>query len=180
MSPRAPQKIRSGHIWEEVRRAWEAGETAASVARRYDVGLDNLWRRRAKEGWQRRPADAPPEPVEGWDRYAARKVEEFEAEREAVRELALDLVRVMQGGPIEEAPLWHMSFVYDWRARHLGPEVAAMDRERAQDHEWAQAFWDAEGRLRPLPQLDAALMRLFRQDWRRQVELPDGVAEAWP
>ncbi|MDZ4364641.1 hypothetical protein [Brevundimonas sp.] len=51
MNPRAPQKIRSGHIWEEVRRAWEAGETAASVARRYDVGMDNLWRRRAKEGW---------------------------------------------------------------------------------------------------------------------------------
>jgi hypothetical protein len=46
----AKQKLRSEETWAEVRRGWERGETGASLARRYDVGLANLWRRRAAEG----------------------------------------------------------------------------------------------------------------------------------
>lgn len=40
-------KIRDEDTWAEIRRGWEQGETGASLARRYDVGLANLWRRRA-------------------------------------------------------------------------------------------------------------------------------------
>ena len=35
-------KIRDEDTWAEVRRGWEQGETGASLARRYDVGLANL------------------------------------------------------------------------------------------------------------------------------------------
>ena len=59
------RKLRSDETWAEVRRAWEAGETAALLARRYDVGLDNLWRRRASEGWERRRGADPAEADDG-------------------------------------------------------------------------------------------------------------------
>jgi transposase-like protein len=185
MSRWAHPKIRSEDTWAEVRRAWEGGETAASVAERYDVGLDNVWRRRAKERWRRGPGmrgdcDPSPIPPEGWDRYADRKLEAFTAERDGARELALDLMRIMTGGPLESAPMWHMTFLYRWRADHLGAEVEALDRERGKDHPWAEVFWDADGRLRPLWVLDAAMLRLERERWRRQMGLPDGEAEGVP
>ena len=47
-------------VWAEIRAAWEAGETAQSVARRYGVGLNGLWKRRAAGNWGR----AEPERVE--------------------------------------------------------------------------------------------------------------------
>ena len=53
------RKYRSDETWAEVRRAWEQGETGASLAKRYDVGLANLWRRRAAEGWERRKERDP-------------------------------------------------------------------------------------------------------------------------
>lgn len=176
-------KFRSEETWAEVRRGWEAGETGASLARRYDVGLANLWRRRAAEGWERdRPDDPNPEPVEGWDRYAQRRMEAFETEIEAQRELARDLLAAMRGGPLEAAPLWHLGFLYAFRAEHLGPETAAADRARAveKDQPWVEAFWDAEGRLRPTGTLDLAILRLHRDVWRKQVGLPDGAAPDWP
>jgi len=175
------RKIRSEDTWDEVRRAWEGGETGASLARRYDVGLANLWRRRASEGWERRQEPDPaPEPPEGWDRYAERELDRFEARLKAERTLAMDLVRVMQGGPIGEAPLWHATFLYDWRARHLGAEVAAADRERARAHPWADALWADDGRLKPLHQTDAIMLMLHRDVWREQVGLPKGAAEGVP
>lgn len=140
-------KIRSDETWAEVRRAWEGGETGASVARRYDVGLANLWRRRASEGWERRqPWDPEPEPVEGWDRYGDRKLEEWEAQLEATRALALDLIAALEGGPMD-CSVWHLGWVYRMRAERLGPETAAADREAAKDKPWADLFWKPEGGL---------------------------------
>ena len=174
-------KIRSGDTWDEVRRGWEAGETAASLARRYDVGLANLWRRRASEGWeQRSKADPAPEPLEGWDRYAERQRDLFEGRLAAARELAQDLMAAMQGGPVDEAPLWHLGFILTWGAEHLGPEVAAADRERAKDQPWAEAVWDEAGRLRRPAAQDMAMMRLHRATWREEVGLPEGAAEWAP
>lgn len=40
------RRIRPEAVWAEVRRAWEGGETARSAARRYDVGVHALWKRR--------------------------------------------------------------------------------------------------------------------------------------
>ena len=49
----------------QARKAWEGGETARSVARRYDVGVPALWKRREAEGWRRPdPAEGPIEPAE--------------------------------------------------------------------------------------------------------------------
>ena len=176
-------KIRFEETWAQVLRGWEAGETAASLALRFDVGLANLWRRRAAEGWERnRPDDPAPEPVEGWDLWAQRRVEAWETEIEAQRELARDLARAMAGGPLEEAPLWHLSFLYAFRAEHLGPEVAAQDRARAveKDQPWVSQIWDDDGRLRSMHRLDQAMLRLNRDVWRKSVGLPDGAAPHWP
>jgi hypothetical protein len=185
MSRWASPKIRSEETWAEVRRAWEAGETAASAAERYDVGLANLWRRRASERWRRGPGmrgdcDPSPIPPEGWDRHGERKLEAFVAQRDDARELARDMLRMMDGGPMETAPMWHVTFLYRWRADHLGAEVEALDRTRAEGRPWAEAFWDDEGRLRPLWVLDEEMLRLHRAEWRGQMGLPDGEAEGVP
>ena len=67
MSQGIHRKIRPDAVWAEVRKAWEDGETARSVAARYDVGVHALWKRREAEGWKRpEPTLAPIEPAEGW------------------------------------------------------------------------------------------------------------------
>lgn len=175
-------KIRSDDTWDEVRRAWEGGETAASLVRRYDVGLANLWRRRASEGWDRREGenDPAPEPVEGWDRFAQRKLGEFELRREEARALAQTLAAAMAGGPLEKVPLWNVGFVLAWRAERLGAETAAADRAWVSRHGWAAKFWDEEGRLMRVGWLDEVILKANREAWREEAGLPEGKAEAWP
>lgn len=178
---RGARKVRDWDTWEAVRRAWEAGETAASVARRFDVGLANLWRRRAAEGWERgREADPAPEPPQGWDRWADEQSERFLQRLADERDVARALLSGLRGETGGEMPLWHIGFYYAWRAAEMGAEVADADRERCRAAPWASAVWDKEGRIRPQAQIDYALTRLHRADWRREVGLPDGVAEAWP
>ena len=170
-------------VWDQVRKAWEDGETARVLAKRYGVGVPALWKRREAEGWSRPdPAAGPVEPAVGWDRHAQDEMAKFEARLEAERELALDLFGAMRVDGIDGASLWHVSFIYDWRAKNVGPEAAAGDRERARAHNlaWADAFWDEEGRLRPLHVLDDEMRRLNRDQWRRSAGLPDGVAQSWP
>lgn len=175
------RKYRSEDTWWEVRRAWERGETAASLALRYDVGLANLWRRRAAEGWERRrEADPAPEPLEGWERYAQRRMDEFEAHLAETRELAQQLWRIMRGEPLGDVSMWHLGFLLRFRAEHLGPEAAAADREHFRDQPWASEVWDETGALRPLHQIDYGLQRAHRADWRAQMGLPDGAAEDYP
>lgn len=174
-------KFRDDETWAAVRRAWEDGETAASCARRFDVGLANLWRRRASEGWSReRPEDPTPEPVEGWTRYAARKQAEFERRLEDERATAECLLAAMSGGPIGDVPLWHLGFVLAWRAARSAPEVGAGDRELNAGQPWAAAIWGPDGTIRPQAVMDLALARLHREEWRREAGLPDGAAEGWP
>jgi len=47
------RKYRGPETWTQVRAAYVAGESAPSVARRFDVGLSNLRRRARAEGWTR-------------------------------------------------------------------------------------------------------------------------------
>jgi hypothetical protein len=178
MGHRSHGKIRSEQTWNEVRRAWERGETAASLALRYDVGLSNLWRRRAAEGWRRlRPDDPRPEPVEGWAQYARNQREAFDARLADVRDLAACLEGAMADDRLRAAPLWHIPWLYRRRADVLGPEAEARDRARARetDQPWAEAFWDADGRLRPLEVLDAEMARLHPEELREALGLPEGV-----
>ncbi|WP_428151809.1 DpnI domain-containing protein [Brevundimonas sp.] len=51
MSEPTRRKSRPEAVWAEARKAWEDGETARSVAKRYDVGVPALWKRREAEGW---------------------------------------------------------------------------------------------------------------------------------
>ena len=48
------RKYRGPETWDRVRQAYVAGESAPSVARRFDVGLSNLRRRAMAEGWTRK------------------------------------------------------------------------------------------------------------------------------
>lgn len=181
--PPTRRKIRSEAVWAEARKAWEAGETARSVARRYDVGVPALWKRREAEGWKRPdPAAGPIEPAEGWERFAADQLAAFEARLTETRELARDLAGLMQGGPLEAAPLWHVGFLLTWRAEHLGAAVSAADRAQAlaRHPDLAAAFWDEDGRLKPLWALDLATRRLNRDLWRETVGLPEGAAPMLP
>lgn len=176
-------KYRDEETWAMVRRAWEGGETAQSCARRFDVGMDNLWRRRAKENWlRRRPEDRPPEPLEGWERHARDKLDAFTTRLAEVRGVATLLARMMAGELIEEAPIWHLGFIYIWRAEHLGPETGEADRERvkARGEPWFDVFWDEAGRLRPAAAMDRALIHHLRDDWRKEAGLPDGAAPNVP
>lgn len=181
-APSAPRRrVTPDAVWAEVRKAWEGGETARSVAKRYDVGVPALWKRREAEGWKRPdPRSGPIEPAQGWEVAASDRLNRFLADLEAQRELALGLLAVLEGGRPEDLPVWQLGFYYRWRAGRLGPEAAAADRERVGDQPWAGAVWDEDGRLKPQAQADLSLMRQFREDWRRAVGLPDGVAQDWP
>jgi transposase len=48
------RKYRGPETWARVKAAYVAGESAPSVARRFDVGRSNLRRRAMAEGWTRR------------------------------------------------------------------------------------------------------------------------------
>ena len=175
------RRIRPDAVWAEVRKAWEEGETARSVARRYDVGVPALWKRREAEGWKRPdPQAGPVEPAEGWEAVASRRMTRFLTDLETQRELALGLLAVLEGGRPEDMSAWHLGFYYRWRAERLGEAVAAADRERVADQDWAEAIWDADGRLRPQWQIDLKLMRMHRDDWCHLVGLPVDVAPDVP
>jgi hypothetical protein len=74
------RKYRGPETWARVRQAYVAGESAPSVARRFDVGLANLRRRARLEGWTRKTvaqqldlkpirggADDPGPAMEAWE-----------------------------------------------------------------------------------------------------------------
>lgn len=176
------RKYRSDETWAEVRRAWEQGETGASLAKRYDVGLANLWRRRAAEGWERRrERDPVPEPVEGWDRYAERKRDEWDFRLDETRRVAVKLAEAMAGGALKEVPLWHLGFVLKWRAERLPAETAARDRDWARRYGWTERLWDEEtGRLHPQLWLDGVTLGANEEAWREDVGLPPGKAPDYP
>lgn len=54
MTQRREIKQRSQKVWDAAKEAYLAGETAASVARRFDVGYGNLRYRANAEGWTRK------------------------------------------------------------------------------------------------------------------------------
>lgn len=54
MTQRREIKQRSPAVWAKVKDAYLAGEPAASVARRFDVGVGNLRFRASKQGWTRK------------------------------------------------------------------------------------------------------------------------------
>ena len=181
MNERSPPRYRSEEHWAEIRRAWEGGATGASLAKRYDVGLANLWRRRAEEAWERKPQPDPvPEPVEGWERFAERKRDEFEFRLTETRAVASQLAEAMAGGALDGVPLWHLGFVLTWRAERLTAETAARDRDWARRHPWTQKMWNDEGRLEPLMWLDGVTLFANRAAWREDAGLPEGAAEDWP
>lgn len=183
MSEGMARKVTPDAVWAEVRKASEGGETARVVAKRYDVGVPALWKRREAEGWKRPETRfGPVEPAEGWEAWAEAQSQKFDRRIADERALAGDLAKAMQGGPMEEAPLWHLGFLYAFRARHLGPEVAAQDRARAMERHqpWVRAFWDADGQLQSEGALDLAIIQLYRDTWREEIGLPDGAAPFMP
>ena len=60
---RAQYKYRGPETWALVRQAYLGGETAGSVAKRFDVGVDALRRRATNEGWTRKEHAAAVDPA---------------------------------------------------------------------------------------------------------------------
>ncbi|MFN3354254.1 MAG: hypothetical protein ACK4Z5_11655 [Brevundimonas sp.] len=58
--------------------------------------------------------------------------------------------------------------------------MAADDRARNLDQAWAAAIWDAEGRMGTLAAMTWAIVRLYRDEWRAQQNLPEWAAPSWP
>ena len=50
------------------------------------------------------------------------------------------------------ASAYYSAFMYHWRARHLGPAATASDFAHAVNGGWGHRYFDAQGRLRPLPE----------------------------
>lgn len=176
------RKIRGEDTWERVRREWEAGETGASLAKRYDVGLANLWRRRASENWERRPEPDPvPEPSQGWEAFGREKLALFEYHLKDARMLAEVLAAAMNGGPLKGVPIWHLGFMLHWRAERLGPEAMKADRAYLEPHEWTHQFWNEDGTLASnVGWMDAMTLMANRAEWREDYGIPDGVIEWFP
>ena len=105
---------------------------------------------------------------------------QFELRREETRRLAVKLAEAMGGGSLKGVPLWHVGFVLAWRAERLGAEAAARDGAWMRRHGWVKAFWDADGRLKAVEEMDATTLAANRAAWREDAGLPDGAAEAWP
>lgn len=61
----------------------------------------------------------------------------------------------------------YSAFLYHWRAHHLGPEATASDFAYAVNGGWAPNYFDAEGRLRPLPEPITPLGMMVAQHLRR-------------
>lgn len=59
---RTTSKRKGPKTWAAARAMYQAGWTAGAVAERFDVGIANIYRRSAKEGW--RKDDGPDEPGE--------------------------------------------------------------------------------------------------------------------
>ena len=110
------RKYRGPETWDRVRQAYVAGESAPSVARRFDVGLANLRRRAMAEGWTRKciareldlkplrvGADDPPPALQAlmaWDAMpGAPSIPPREALAQAVRRAA----RLISQGQAAEA-----------------------------------------------------------------------------
>ena len=238
------RKYRGPEVWKRVRAAYEAGESGASVARRFDVGLANLRKKSQREGWSRKdvasrldrelepartgptpgptleptPADIAPAPpvdprkaveeamqraggllVQGRGEEAQVLVRSAEAlarladraepakaaqgDDEALSEDDLAQLIAQRDADIigEATRLAHAmlmdqpmgesarygAFLYHWRARHLGPEATAADFAHAVDGGWAPNYFDAEGRLRPLPEPITPLGMMVAQHLRR-------------
>ena len=74
----------------------------------------------------------------------------FEAFMDEVWQLAGLVARELVA-PEPEAPAVFARTLYRWRERHLGPKVAARDRERIRAGGFADQLYDADGRLLPAP-----------------------------
>ena len=67
MTERREIKQRSQKVWDAAKEAYLAGETGASVARRFDVGYGNLRYRANAEGWTRKARITTATAAEGRD-----------------------------------------------------------------------------------------------------------------
>ena len=106
----------------------------------------------------------PPEPPvirdhskeEAWRAEESRKLEAFYFRK--ATEMAHALL-TDRGYPFGDG--WALSALH-WRADILGPEQAERDFAQAVNHGVASRYWDANGRLRPIPEpepIDAHMMR---------------------
>jgi hypothetical protein len=144
------RKYRGPETWARVRERYLAGEPAPALAIEFDVGLGNLRRRAAEEGWTRqhhaRFSEPPnvrwaPKPGERLSRreMTVKRFKETWPElwgemEDIAGECALD---ALGAHPEDAAPM--CDWAYRWRAETFGPDCAAADRERRAELEREQA-----------------------------------------
>ena len=78
---------------------------------------------------------------------------------------------------------WNQAKLRDdetWAEIRRGWERGETGGERATDRPWAGAVWDSAGQMRDLESIDWEIIRLHRDDWRREAGLPEGAAPHYP
>lgn len=135
MTRSTAKKFRSPEVWARVKAAYLAGDTAAAVCERFDVGLANLRRRAGAEGWTRAEAALrdPPEPSAA--RSDAIDAPAYPISPQRALELATDRAAwlVAEGRSAEATALLRA-------AREL---AALVDQNGLQRHALFQSEWGA-------------------------------------
>lgn len=140
------RKYRGAETWVRVRAAYVAGESAPSVARRFDVGLSNLRRRAMAEGWTRnriaeqldlRPlrggADDPPPALAALSLMTeAAEPPYIDPEIAVARALRRAAWLLSQGQAAEAMALVRAAEALDrkWDEREMAASAAARERRR--------------------------------------------------
>ncbi|MES2861678.1 MAG: hypothetical protein V4701_09405 [Pseudomonadota bacterium] len=135
-------RVRSDDTWGMAREAYLAGETAADICARFDVGLSAFWAHARQGGWRRRDQpDREPLPVDAGDDI------DFDADYAELAEHALrQLRRAMARGRGGAAASW----------MRLHDRLLARAKEQAQAERKAVADAEAKARAARNARLDAA------------------------
>lgn len=174
MTERREIKQRSRAVWDRAKAAYLAGEPAASVARRFDVGYGNLRYRAHAEGWTRKAALARA------DAEAAEEAARLDGGGDEAAPGAAPAGDLEPSGPRaarRRAVARASALLAAGRAMEATAMLKAAEslaRLTGDDMDEADSTDDAP----PTPEQDAAREAAARKGWEDMLDLIEGQADA--